>query len=221
MIQKNIPGFSFRDPKNKNVLNLRIESVVVNVGTRPLRAIWTPELLQDLQAYQNIDAEAELTAILGQEIAREIDNQIIQDLNDNGRRYPMNNQTVTDVINRWTHIHRGHRAPIEFNHPPNEGNQWPTLLPIARQVAARTIGLDLVTVQPLAAPLGLINYIGGFDPYRDDPNYIVLPNEEGWYTNGYFESILIKMDMKIHKFIPPKPRPRRRPRPLTPRDYIR
>lgn len=51
-------------------LSLRFETVEVRSGTRRLRGQWTPELVQDLEAFHNIDAEAELTAILEQELAR-------------------------------------------------------------------------------------------------------------------------------------------------------
>jgi len=52
----------------------------IQVGTRKLRAVWTPELAQDLAAFQSIDAEAELTAMLSAEISREIDKEIISGL---------------------------------------------------------------------------------------------------------------------------------------------
>jgi hypothetical protein len=61
-------------------LSLRFSSVTVNTITRKMRAHWTPELAQDLEAYHSIDAEAELTALLSEEIAAEIDREIIIDL---------------------------------------------------------------------------------------------------------------------------------------------
>jgi hypothetical protein len=45
-----------------------------------LKAKWTPELGQDLNAYHNLDAEVELTSILSEQIALEIDREILQDL---------------------------------------------------------------------------------------------------------------------------------------------
>ena len=47
---------------------------------KSLRVTWSPEMIQDLQAFHNIDAEAELTALLSQEIANEIDNEILNNL---------------------------------------------------------------------------------------------------------------------------------------------
>lgn len=61
-------------------LTIRFSSVTVNTITRKMRAHWTPELAQDLEAYHSIDAEAELTALLSEEIAAEIDREIIRDL---------------------------------------------------------------------------------------------------------------------------------------------
>ncbi len=65
---------------NMSELSLRFSSVTVNTITRKMRAHWTPELAQDLEAYHSIDAEAELTALLSEEIAAEIDREIIMDL---------------------------------------------------------------------------------------------------------------------------------------------
>lgn len=61
-------------------LTIRFSSVTVDTITRKLRAHWTPELAQDLEAYHSIDAEAELTALLSEHIAAEVDREIIIDL---------------------------------------------------------------------------------------------------------------------------------------------
>ena len=61
-------------------ITIRFSSVTVNTITRKLRAHWTPELAQDLEAYHSIDAEAELTALLSEHVAAEIDREIIIDL---------------------------------------------------------------------------------------------------------------------------------------------
>jgi hypothetical protein len=58
-------------------LSLELRSDPIVAKTRKLKAKWTPEFAQDLNAYQNIDAEAELTGILGEYIAQEIDLEIL------------------------------------------------------------------------------------------------------------------------------------------------
>ena len=57
-----------------------LESVTVSVSERKLRAQWSPEMAQDVAAFHNIDAEAELTALLSEQVAAEIDREILRDL---------------------------------------------------------------------------------------------------------------------------------------------
>ena len=55
-------------------------SVTVSVTERKLRAQWSPEMAQDVAAFHNIDVEAELTALLSEQVAAEIDREILRDL---------------------------------------------------------------------------------------------------------------------------------------------
>lgn len=57
-----------------------LDEVTVSVETRKMRAQWTPELAQDVSAFHNLDAEAELTALLSEQMAAEIDREILRDL---------------------------------------------------------------------------------------------------------------------------------------------
>ena len=61
-------------------LDIKVDSVAVTAMTKKLKAKWTPELGQDLNAYHNLDAEVELTQILSEQIALEIDREIVNDL---------------------------------------------------------------------------------------------------------------------------------------------
>ena len=61
-------------------VSFKLDSVTVSVEERKLRATWSPELAQDVSAFHNIDAEAELTALLSEQIAAEIDREILRDL---------------------------------------------------------------------------------------------------------------------------------------------
>lgn len=61
-------------------VSFKMDAVTVSVEERKLRATWSPELAQDVSAFHNIDAEAELTAILSEQIAAEIDREILRDL---------------------------------------------------------------------------------------------------------------------------------------------
>ncbi len=61
-------------------VSFKLDSVTVSTEERKLRATWSPELAQDVSAFHNIDAEAELTALLSEQIAAEIDREILRDL---------------------------------------------------------------------------------------------------------------------------------------------
>ena len=64
-------------------IDIKVDSVAVTAVTKKLKAKWSPELAQDLNAYHNLDAEVELTSILSEQIALEIDQEILQDLIQN------------------------------------------------------------------------------------------------------------------------------------------
>jgi len=61
-------------------IDIKVDSIAVTANTKKLKAKWTPELGQDLNAYHNLDAEVELTSILSEQIALEIDREILADL---------------------------------------------------------------------------------------------------------------------------------------------
>ena len=58
-------------------INVKMQSQPITAKTKKLKAVWTPEFAQDLAAYQNIDAEAELTNIMSEYISMEIDLEIL------------------------------------------------------------------------------------------------------------------------------------------------
>ena len=61
-------------------IDIKIESLSVVATSRKLKAKWSPELAQDLNAYHSLDAEVELTQILSEQIALELDREILNDL---------------------------------------------------------------------------------------------------------------------------------------------
>jgi hypothetical protein len=58
-------------------ININMQSQAITAKTKKLKAAWTPEFAQDLNAYQNLDAEAELTNIMSEYISLEIDLEIL------------------------------------------------------------------------------------------------------------------------------------------------
>jgi hypothetical protein len=83
-------------------LELKSESIVAK--TRKLKAVWTPELAQDLNAYHSIDAEAELTSMLSEYISLEIDLEILDMLQVNALTTDYWSATVGEEYNSTTGV---------------------------------------------------------------------------------------------------------------------
>lgn len=84
-------------------LDIKVSSVAVTAEARKLKAKWTPELAQDLNAYHNLDAEVELTQILSEQIALDIDREILTQLLVNGTGGTMYwSRKPGDFVNKLT-----------------------------------------------------------------------------------------------------------------------
>ena len=68
------------DGMNIPEIDIKVDSTAITATTRKMKAKWSPELGQDLNAYHNLDAEVELTQVLSEQIALEIDQEILKDL---------------------------------------------------------------------------------------------------------------------------------------------
>lgn len=75
------------NPEEANVgipeVDIQMRSIAITAKTRKLKAVWTPELAQDLNAYHAVDAEAELTSMLSEYVTMEVDLEIIDMLKVN------------------------------------------------------------------------------------------------------------------------------------------
>ena len=80
-------------------INVKMKSEAIVAKTKKLKAVWTPEFAQDLNAYHSLDAEAELTSIMSEYISLEIDLEILSMLLENALTTDywsaVNNTTVT------------------------------------------------------------------------------------------------------------------------------
>jgi hypothetical protein len=101
-----------------------LESVTVSVTERKLRAQWSPELAQDVSAFHNIDAEAELTALLSEQVAAEIDREILRDLRKGAA------WTLRWDYNGWKRVSNG-----SVNYNQKDWNQ--TLITAINQISAQ------------------------------------------------------------------------------------
>jgi hypothetical protein len=77
---KGATEWALENEGNLPELDIKIDSVAVTAKTKKLKVKWTPELGQDLNAYHNLDAEVELTSIMSEQIALELDREILEDL---------------------------------------------------------------------------------------------------------------------------------------------
>ena len=88
-------------------INIQMQSEAIVAKTRKLKAVWTPEFAQDLNAYHSLDAEAELTSIMSEYISLEIDLEILEMLIDSaaaGTEYwsAVNNEQINATATAFT-----------------------------------------------------------------------------------------------------------------------
>ena len=117
-----VPSSGVNAPSTISIpeINVTLASEAIVAKTRKLKAQWTPEFAQDLNAYHSIDAEAELTSLLSEYISMEIDlellDMLIQDAATTERWSARNNKTWTGTA--WS---AGTAASTDFY---NTQGQW-------------------------------------------------------------------------------------------------
>jgi hypothetical protein len=99
-------------------INVKLKSEAIVAKTRKLKAVWTPEFAQDLNAYQSLDAEAELTSIMSEYIAMEIDLEILDMLISS---VPANNTEIWSAQNNVSLATDGSATNLGFY---NSQGQW-------------------------------------------------------------------------------------------------
>jgi len=100
-------------------VNLELKSEPIVAKTRKLKAVWTPELAQDLNAYHSIDAEAELTSMLSEYISLEIDLEILDLLKSNALSVDYWSTTVGEEYDPTSGLWSGANAAFAY-----QKNTW-------------------------------------------------------------------------------------------------
>ena len=150
-------------------INIEMRSEAIVAKTKKLKAVWTPEFAQDLNAYQSIDAEAEVTNILSEYISLEIDLEILDMLIQDaaaGDEYwsAVNNRTIS----------AGDTAVSDFGDSGffnTQGGWFQTLgtkmQKLSNKIHQRTLrgGANFVVVSPTVATI--IESIPGFASNSD------------------------------------------------------
>lgn len=111
---------SGNDPISIPEINVQMKSSAIVAKTRKLKAVWTPEFAQDLNAYHALDAEAELTSILSEYISLEIDLEILDMLIDSAAA----GTEVWSAVNNVSIVDNGSNGTISNLGFYNSQGQW-------------------------------------------------------------------------------------------------
>jgi len=147
-------------------IDIKVDSIAVTAQTKKLKAKWTPELGQDLNAYHNLDAEVELTQILSEQIALEIDREILQDLLRGGTAGTLYwSRSPGLFVNRQTGVEIGaSSAAPDFTGTVSEWYETlaETINDVSAQIHRKTLrgGANFVVTSPEVA--NILEFTSGF-----------------------------------------------------------
>ena len=149
-------------------IDIKVDSVAVTAKTKKLKAKWTPELAQDLNAYHNLDAEVELTSILSEHIALEIDQEILEDLVKGSTAATLHwSRLPGKFVNRTTGQSLNPAGAGAFPDFTGNVSEWyetliETINDVSAQIHRKTLrgGANFVVVSPEVA--NLLEFTAGF-----------------------------------------------------------
>lgn len=189
-------------------LELRSEAIVAK--TRKLKAVWTPELAQDLNAYHSIDAEAELTSMLSEYISLEIDLEILDMLKTNALTTDYWSATVGEEYDPNTGLWAGGDASLAY-----QKNTWFQTLGVKLNKVSNKIhqltlrgGANFVVASPDVCTI--LESIPGFitNPDKDAMQFAAgvtsigsMANRYTVYKNPYMTSNEILLGFRGNNFL--------------------
>jgi hypothetical protein len=146
-------------------IDIKVDSVAVTAKTKKLKAKWTPELAQDLNAYHNLDAEVELTSILSEHIALEIDQEILEDLVKGATASTLYwSRLPGKFLNRETGVAQDGSSFPDFTGNVSEWYETlvETINDVSAQIHRKTLrgGANFIVVSPEVA--NLLEFTAGF-----------------------------------------------------------
>ena len=205
-------GFNSGVAINIPEINVQLRSETIAAKTRKLKAQWTPEFAQDLNAYQNLDAEAELTSMLSEYISLEIDLEILDMLIENA---PIQEVWSAKVGNQLNNAGTGFDSNV--NGVYYTQMTWFQTLGIKLQKVSNTIhqrtlrgGANFMVVSPTVATI--LESIPGFaadtDGAADNMKYAFGVQKIGQlnsrykvYKNPYMLENTILMGFRGNQFL--------------------
>lgn len=146
-------------------VSFTLSSETISVTERKLRATWSPEMQQDVSAFHNIDAEAELTSLLSEQISAELDREILRDLRKVGP------WVLRFDVNGWKKI-----KGFSTNYTQKDWNQelFTKINQISAQINKSTLmgGANFVVVSPeVSALLYNLEYFHVTDASAESDQY--------------------------------------------------
>jgi len=191
-------------------LNLELRSEPIVAKTRKLKAIWTPEMAQDLNAYHSIDAEAELTSMLSEYISMEIDLEILDMLIQNAQT---TDYWSANIGEQWTGS--GFTPNVAAGAAQYNQQDWFQTLgtkiqKVSNKIHQKTMrgGANFVVCSPDVATI--IESIPGYssDPGQDVSNFAMGVTKAGtmanrWtvYKNPYMKENTILLGYRGSQFL--------------------
>jgi len=193
-------------------INVQLRSETIAAKTRKLKAQWTPEFAQDLNAYQNLDAEAELTSMLSEYISLEIDLEILDMLIQNAPIQEFWSAKVGNQINAGNTAFTNNVSGVYYTQMT-----WFQTLGIKLQKVSNTIhqrtlrgGANFMVVSPTVATI--LESIPGFaadtDGAADNMKYAFGVQKIGQlnsrykvYKNPYMLENTILMGFRGNQFL--------------------
>jgi hypothetical protein len=193
-------------------INVQLRSETIAAKTRKLKAQWTPEFAQDLNAYQNLDAEAELTSMLSEYISLEIDLEILDMLIENAPTTEYWSAKVGNQINAGKTAFTDNTSGVYYTQMT-----WFQTLGIKLQKVSNTIhqrtlrgGANFMVVSPSVATI--LESIPGFaadtDGAADNMKYAFGVQKIGQlnsrykvYKNPYMIENVILMGFRGNQFL--------------------
>ena len=149
-------------------VDIKVDSVAVTAMTKKLKAKWSPELGQDLSAYHNLDAEVELTSILSEQIALEIDQEILNDLIEGAAKSAGNvrywSRSAGKFVNRTTGEEIGASATPDFTGTVSEWYETliETINDVSAEIHRKTVrgGANFIVCSPEVA--NILEFTAGY-----------------------------------------------------------
>ena len=193
-------------------VQLRSETIVAK--TRKLKASWTPEFAQDLNAYHSIDAEAELTSMLSEYISMEIDLEILDMLIENAvssanwsAKVGFDDDGVGNGEDRFTEISGASNAYTKNNWYQTLGIK---IQKVSNEIHRKTLrgGANFLVTSPSVATI--LESIPGYavDSDGDQSNFAMgvqkigaLNNRFTVYKNPYMTENVILMGYRGSQFL--------------------